>query len=181
MQSFLTRLVGSVVRAVLLIPCLLIGLACATGPFIERDGSGTLEVGMTMVQARQAFGEPTRYNVEKEKYYQAAPPRKPDLISITGQHLRRMAGGLFIVAPVLDVAPHGAVSIWVYASEEARWFDLEEPDVELLFRGNKLVSWEVIEPARVVSSGYGYDPAFNAMVEKMKSDQVWSQLRDCRR
>ena len=48
MQSFPTRLVGSVARSLLLAPCLLICLACAT-PF-PLD---TLKEGMTMEQATE--------------------------------------------------------------------------------------------------------------------------------
>ena len=50
MRFFLTRFVDSVARAVLLIPCLLIGLACAT-PFPTEN----LEVGMTAETVRESL------------------------------------------------------------------------------------------------------------------------------
>ena len=49
-RSFLTRLANSVTRTVLLIPCLLICLACAT-PFPIED----LEEGMTDETVRESF------------------------------------------------------------------------------------------------------------------------------
>ncbi len=59
-RSFLTCLVGSVTRVVLLAPCLLICLACAT-PFPLEN----LEKGMTMEQATEAFGGPSSTNAEE--------------------------------------------------------------------------------------------------------------------
>ena len=52
-RSFLTRLIDSAARAVLLIPCLLICVACAT-PFPLES----LEEGMTTGTVRENFGEP---------------------------------------------------------------------------------------------------------------------------
>lgn len=60
MQSFLTRLPNSPTRTVLLVPCLLVCLACVT-PF----PLGNLEKGMTMEQATGAFGEPSSTNTEE--------------------------------------------------------------------------------------------------------------------
>ncbi len=53
MRSSLTRLVDSITRVVLLAPCLLICLACATPFPFEK-----LEKGMTTEAVRQEFGEP---------------------------------------------------------------------------------------------------------------------------
>ncbi len=53
MRLFLTRLANSLIVVVLLIPCLLICLVCAT-PFPVE----TLEEGMTHSAVRQAVGEP---------------------------------------------------------------------------------------------------------------------------
>jgi len=53
MRSFLTPLIGSVTRTVLLAPCLLICLACAT-PFPFDH----LEKGMTQREVRALVGEP---------------------------------------------------------------------------------------------------------------------------
>ena len=53
MRSCLTRLVISVTRMVLVVPCLLICLACATPFPFEK-----LEEGMTTEAVRQEFGEP---------------------------------------------------------------------------------------------------------------------------
>ncbi len=47
-------------RSFLLIPCLLIGLACATQFPLD-----SLEEGMTMVQATEAFGEPSSTRMEE--------------------------------------------------------------------------------------------------------------------
>ena len=58
----LTRLVDSATRAVLLIPCLLICLACATPFPFEK-----LEEGMTADGVRQTVGEPK--SVGKERGY----------------------------------------------------------------------------------------------------------------
>jgi hypothetical protein len=52
-RSFLTRLFDSVTRVVLLVPCLLACLACATSFPIEN-----LEEGMTHETVRAEFGEP---------------------------------------------------------------------------------------------------------------------------
>ncbi len=60
MRSFLTRLANSLTRTLLLVPCLLICLACAT-PFPLEN----LEKGMTMEQATEAFGEPSSTNAEE--------------------------------------------------------------------------------------------------------------------
>jgi hypothetical protein len=53
MRSFPTRLVSSATRTVLLIPCLLICLVCATPFPIEN-----LEEGMTTETVRERFGAP---------------------------------------------------------------------------------------------------------------------------
>ncbi len=53
MRSFLTRFSNSLIGVVLLVPCLLICLACAT-PFPFQN----LEEGMTAEMVRQKFGAP---------------------------------------------------------------------------------------------------------------------------
>ena len=53
LRSFLTRLPNSLIGVVLLVPCLLIGLACATTFPIE-----SLEKGMTAETVRENFGAP---------------------------------------------------------------------------------------------------------------------------
>ena len=53
MRSFLTRFPNSRIGVVLLVPCLLVCLACATPFPIE-----SLEQGMTYETVREKFGEP---------------------------------------------------------------------------------------------------------------------------
>ena len=58
MRSFLTYLVNSVTRVVLLAPCLLICLACATPFPIEN-----VQEGMTTEMVRETFGQPESIQV----------------------------------------------------------------------------------------------------------------------
>ena len=61
MRSFLTRLVNSTARDVLLVPGLLICLACATPFPIE-----SLEEGMTAETVRESFGAPEAIETNPE-------------------------------------------------------------------------------------------------------------------
>ena len=155
MRSFLTRLVNSVPRAVLPVPCMLICLACATPFPIEN-----LEEGMTAETVRESFGEPEAIGTEP---------------------------------------PFGVATFWTYTHEEQDWFVTLHPMAPLIaavirvsenewhniyvtrkplvlhFEAEKLVRWEVIEPAPVVSSGYD---ALGALDDMQKQQREWQRIKD---
>ena len=176
-RSFLTRLVGSVPRVVLLAPCLLICLACATFP------SDSLKVDMTMVQATEAFGEPSSTNTEElseavqllqkenDRIYERLESAV-DLSETRGPVARKLEElstrtlrTLERFVAELDEASgeQGVRSTWVYPHEEFSWIPLEflYKEVELLFEGNKLVSWETRRLPSVPTTGtYVYRDPF---------------------
>ena len=188
MRSFLTRLVSSVTRSLLLAACLLICLACAT-PF-PLD---SLEVDMTMVQATEAFGEPS--STEMGELHEAVQLLQKENARIlerlesavdqsetrgpAARKLERSStqvlGSLEGFVAELDEAPgEGVASTWVYPHEEVvAWrvvaliplsipwlgfpflldMHIKKLEVELVFDGNKLVSWETRPAPSVPTTG----------------------------
>ena len=149
MVPSLTRLLKSVTRVVLVAPCLLLLIlvcsACVTFPLNK------LEVGMTMTQATEAFGEPSSTSIGELR----------EAVELLRSKIRASVGGSETLGPVerkleqsstrtlgsleafvaeLDEASseQGFRSTWIYST--ADFFGNME--VELLFAGNKLVSWE---------------------------------------
>ena len=120
-------------RSFLLIPCLLIGLACAT-PF-PLD---SLEEGMTMETVREEFGAPE------------AIETGPEGTESSWKYLdERLSWQMFIF-------PQALLSIPICAAIPDKPWDCQyiySVPVLLRFEGEKLARWEVIEP---VYSGY-YD------------------------
>ncbi len=188
-RSFLTRLANSVTRTVLLIPCLLICLACAT-PFPLEN----LEKGMTMERATEAFGEPSstkmgelhqavqllqkeiaRIYVRLASAVDLSETRSPVARKLEELGTRTLRSLERFVAE-LDEAngEQGVRSTWVYPHEEVDGNlvlpsilllglplidggHIQKHEVELLFEGNKLVSWETRRLPSVPTSGtYGY-------------------------
>ncbi len=145
-------------RSFLLIPYLLVCLACAT-PFPLDN----VEVNMTMAQATEAFGEPSSTNIGKLHQAVQLLQRKAariferlesavDLSETRGPVARkieelstRTLRTLERFVAELDEASgeQGVRSTWVYPHEEFSWMPLDvvKKEVELLFEGNKLVSW----------------------------------------
>ncbi len=171
MRSFLTHLVDSVTRVVLLAPCLLICLACVTFPFEK------LEKGMTMEQATEAFGEPSstkmgelhqavqllqkeiaRIYVRLASAVDLSETRSPVARKLEELGTRTLRSLERFVAE-LDEAngEQGVRSTWVYPHIGIA----QNNDVELLFEGNRLVSWET-RPAPVVptTGTYVYSDPF---------------------
>ena len=67
----------------------------------------------------------------------------------------------------------GVASTWVYPHEEFSWMPLAllKKEVELLFDGSKLVSWETRRRPPVATTGtYGYQDPFPAMTFPTKDD-----------
>ena len=179
-RSFLTRLVDSVTRVVLLAPCLLICLACAT-PFPLEN----LEKGMTMEQATEAFGEPSSTNAEElneavqllqrenDRIYERLASAV-DLSETRGPVARELEQSstetlrsLERFVAELDEASgeRGVRSTWVYPHEEFSWMPSDpwvlKKEVELLFEGNELVSWETRPAPFVPTTGtYVYSAPF---------------------
>ena len=169
----LTRLVKSVTRVVLVAPCLLLLIlvcsACVTFPLNK------LEVGMTMTQATEAFGEPSSTSIGE--LHQAVQLLQSDnariykrlesaveLSETRGLVARRLEElatrtlhTLERFVAELDAASgeQGIRSIWVYPHKEFDWIalDIAKKEVELLFEGNELVSWETRSAPSVPSTG----------------------------
>ena len=128
MRSFLTRLVNSVTRVVLPVPCLLICLACATPFPFEK-----LDKGMTTEAAREKFGAPERITARQGKrvrwcYEHEEKPWNYWVATFFP---------LTYIAIPLHIALVGG-----------RWDDLfvEKKPVVLDFEGEKLVRLDVYEP-----------------------------------
>jgi hypothetical protein len=151
-RALLTRLVDSPARIVLLVPCLLICLACATPFPIEK-----LQEGMTTEMVREKFGEPEsietgggffwdscwRYIHEQQRWFVTLNP---------------MA---LLLVPVFRFIPPHLVGGDTGGDSRTRWdyiYVYWRP-VQLHFEGEELVSWELVEtvwegsPRRVVDSG----------------------------
>ena len=123
MRSFLTRLVDSVTRTVLLVPCLLICLACAT-PFPFES----LEEGMTADTVRERFGDPEA--MEGWPVTRACWSYK---------HEER----IFLLFPLAPITSGWCVLIGL--PWHCIWVDTSM--VLLDFQEEKLVGWEVHSPS----------------------------------
>ncbi len=156
MRSFLTRLVNSVTRVVLVAPCLLICSACVTFPLDE------LEVGMTTTQATEAFGEPSSTSIGELQ--QAVELLRPKIRASVGVSETRGPVELKLEEPSaqtlssleafvaeLDEAngEQSVRSTWIYPYTDF----MGNMEVELFFAGNKLTGWET---RRLPSTGTGY-------------------------
>ena len=149
MRPYPTRLVDSVARAVLLVPSLLICLACAT-PF-PLD---SLEEGMTAETVREKFGEPeaimSALAVRAAFGELEVIETEPGGVSLSWKYLdERLHWQMFIFPQVLLSIPICA------AIPDKPWdcgYTYSVP-VLLHFEGEKLAHWEVIEP--VYSEYYG--------------------------
>ncbi len=96
MARFLTRLANSVTRVVLVAPCLLT-CSCATSFPLDE-----LEVGMTMEQTIEAFGEPSSRGLDECWTRRAADP--PSVV------WRRCEA----VGESETLGPVAVMSTWVY-------------------------------------------------------------------
>ncbi len=149
MRSFPTRIANSLTRVVLLVPWLLICLACAT-PFPVEN----LEKGMTTETVRENFGAPEyigtkRGSVVTRWYY---------VDEEQAWFLTIMSSTAFLPHCLLLTAatmPFGAEH-WCADFIPT----VEEGEVVLHFEDERLARWEVIEPVPVVSSGYTYQDPF---------------------
>ncbi len=154
-------------RSFLLLPCLLIGLACATQFPLD-----SLEEGMTMVQATEAFGEPSSTRMEESNEEVRLLHEEVQLLQEENARIferLESAVGLsetrgsverkleesttltlrsleaFVAELVVASGEQGVRSTWVYPYEELSWMGnnfIVKKEVELLFEGNKLASWE---------------------------------------
>lgn len=156
LRIFLTRLANSVIRAGLLIPCLLIGLACATPTQFPIEN---LEKGMTPEAVREKFGAPIETDLEGVESTWTYLHEERDRLSTV------MSYSVFLPHCILLTA---ATMPFIGAES---WCDvlidtIEEKPVVLHFEEEKLVRWEVIEPVPVVSSGYAPNSALHEMMRK---------------
>jgi hypothetical protein len=148
MRSFLTRLVDSA-AGLLLIPCLLLFLACAMPPPIE-----SLEEGMTVGTVRAEFGAPDATEAESE----SAKSRW------TYWHEEQNWAFTFFPLTPLFIPFTLAVGDGWKAAYVIR------QSVVLHFEGGELVRWEVIEPVPVAYSGYS-DPFPSTMTFPTKDSR----------
>ena len=157
MRSFQTRLVSSATAVVLLIPCLLIWLACATPFPIE-----SLEKGMTAETVRMKFGEPE------------AIETKPRDVESSWTYVHEEQAWFPTVIFSSLVLPHCILFTALmpfYGGHPCFGQYVEEKPVVLHFEAEKLVRWEVLAPVPVVSSGYTYrDPFPSTMTFPSKHD-----------
>ena len=173
MQSFPTRLVGSVARVALVTPCLLIGLACATPFPIEN-----LEPGMTAESLRENFGEPRSVGMWPVESEPGDLLLSFDTTTTSWTYVHEMQDwfSTFITSTVF--LPHCALLTAVtmpFGVDHDHWCSIggkgiptvAEGTVVLYFEEENLVRWAVIEPdwlARYFSgngsSGYTYRDPF---------------------
>ena len=139
-RSFPTRFPNSLTRTVLLVPCLLICLSCATPFPIE-----SLEKGMTAETARENFGAPE------------AIETKPEGVDTSWSYVHEELeiGAAIIGWPWAPLF----MAISVFGDFE----DWDAPymitsDVVLYFEDERLARWEVNEPVPSVSSGSNWQP-----------------------
>ncbi len=174
-RSFLTRFPNSLIGVALMIPCLLICLACATAFPIE-----SLKKGMTMEQATEAFGKPSSTNAEElseavrllqkenRRIYERLESAV-DLSETRGPVARKLEQwstetlrSLERFVAELDEASsvQGVRSTWVYPHEEVSWAGPEfvvKKEVALLFEGNEGVRWETrLAPSVPATGTYVY-------------------------
>ena len=149
MRSFLTRLVSTVTRSLLLAPCLLICLACATPFPIE-----SLEEGMSDGTVGESFGAPE------------AIKTKPGDVESSWTYPHEEQDWPLTVLSSTVFLPHCIILTAVTMPfGEEHWCSaviptVGEGTVVLHFEAEKLVRWEVIEPVPVVYSGSTYHDPF---------------------
>ena len=150
-RSFLTRLVDSATRVILLAPCLLVCLACATPLPLDN-----LEKGMTAEAVRAEFGEPESITGPTWHY--------------TDEEQNWVGTGYCTL-----FAPLCAFMSPISLLDEGRTlfhiFGVDEKPVILDFEDGRLVRWEVIEPVPVVSSG---------STSQWQQHQQWDWSKDAR-
>ena len=192
-RSLPTRFPNSLIGVVLLVPCLLLCLACAT-PFPLKN----LEKGMTMEQATEAFGEPSSKNAEElsaavqllQKENDRIYERLESAVELSetrgpvAQKLKQLSTATLrslerFVAELNEGArgEQGVRSSWVYPHEEFSWRGprrVVKKEVELLFEGNKLVSWETRRLPSVPTTGrYGYQNPFPSRKNPFPSRMIF--------
>ena len=133
MRYFLTLLVRSV-RAVLLIPCLLIGLACATPFPIEN-----LKEGMAAETARESFGEPE----DITRCTGSGAPDELGGVESVWTYPHEEQDWFFTLNPLSPVG-----FLMSRATGDPYPFTISKA-VVLHFEAAKLVRWEVTEPTAV--------------------------------
>ena len=151
LRSLLTLRPNSPVGVVLLVPCLLICLACATPFPIEN-----LEEGMTTEAVRGEFGEPE--SIEPE----------PGGAESTWTYVHEERSDLFWPLTVMFSTvflPHCMViSAWTLTvAGEFACIAIDEKDVFLHFEGEKLARWHVIGPYYSGDGGFNpFDPYYQS-------------------
>ena len=163
MRSFLTRLVDSVARSLLLAPCLVVCLACATPFPIEN-----LEEGMTAETVREKFGAPEATNTVWDPTIFWRGTWTYDAESswtYVDEERNRESSVLFslFLPHQIGLTVIGAVGTLVTGRLDFQWdwAYVERKPVVLHFEQEKLVRWEVIEPD--YPSGGGTWNSFNSM------------------
>ena len=128
LRSFLTLLPNSLTDVVLLIPCLLISLSCAT-PFPVEN----LEEGMTPEAVLERFGEP--------RTMEANPVGSDSYWTYANRELE--------VGAVILGWPWAPLFVAVSWLPNFEWDDpyMSRSEVMLRFEGEKLTRWEVSHPA----------------------------------
>jgi outer membrane protein assembly factor BamE (lipoprotein component of BamABCDE complex) len=185
-------------RSLLLPACLLACLACATPLPFEK-----LKVGMTIVQVTETFGEPSSTNIEELRQAVQLLQQEnariferlesaTDLSHPLGTAARKLEqssthtlGSLEGFVAELDEASgeQGVRSTWVYPHEERAWnwfggaSRIEKHKVDLLFDGNKLVSWEtrLVPLTFTPSSG---DPFSSKTFDPNEMSRGWQKSWD---
>ncbi len=133
-RSFLTRLVDSVTRALLLALCLLTGLACAT-PFALEN----LEAGMTAETVREKFGEPEAIEIEPE----GAEP------SWTYLHEEQAWGPTVLLSSIALPPCILFTALMPFVGEHPCYtWNVKKESVVLQFSEGKVTSWEVLPDPR---------------------------------
>ena len=165
MRSFLTRFPNSLIGVVLLVPCLLIGLACAT-PFPVEN----LEEGMTAETARENFGAPEAIGTEpggvESSWTYLHEELEPLPLPVGPMPLRVAVASIwgvpfFLVFALVDVFTDELYWDFMYVSRAP---------VVLQFEGEKLVRWEVLPDIR--DSGSGYQNPFPSMMPFPTKDSI---------
>ena len=161
LRSFPTRFPNSLTGVVLLVPCLLICLSCATPFPIEN-----LEEDMTIETVRENFGAPVRVMESSWTYLHEELEPAPLLV---GPMPLRVA-----VASIW-----GVPFFWVFAladvfTDEFYWdvMYVTRAPVVLYFEDERLARWEVLPDIRdSFSTGSGYQNPF-------PSTMTWSPSKD---
>jgi hypothetical protein len=168
LRSFPTRFPNSRIGVVLLIPCLLICLACAT-PFPVES----LEKGMTAETVREKFGAPEATNL------------RWDITSQGGRMLPVLTGESWTytheiqnwVTTLTPLTPLFVPVLRLTGEDESRWDYLyvHRTPVVLHFRAENLISWNVGP-----GIDYSGDPEVSRQwVERQMEEQMREMQRMC--